>query len=321
MKKGNEYEILIEKLYKKLDQDSVIKRNDKIYGHNSETFREIDLSIRRNIGIHPILLIVQARDRSRKVDVNAIAEFKGVIDDVKANGGIFISTKGFYKPAISLAKKYNIDVLTGHDLSNPNWAIDYRMPVILSTYEGSYTVSFILEASQEYADLANSGKMPKAPPWTEWKISDDNGRTFHSIAEKVNFLCGYDHLGFYDGKEHTALYEGILQLQVNNDVMTPLKDFKFIFNVTRKVYYKYFEVKQFEGLINRSTNVISRANVVVESDDFLLHNFDLIQKREIDLTTWNIYDENVNLIHPYHMRCMSLKLGVPNSPLKIVPGQ
>lgn len=265
--------------------------------------------------------IYASRDRSRKVDVNAIAEFKGVIDDVRANGGILISTKGFSRPAINLAQKYNIEVLTGHDLNNPKWTIDQKMPVILSTYTGGYKAEFTFVASQEYADLANKGEVPKAPPWPQWKISDDDGRTFFTIEEKFHFLCGYDHLEFYDGEEHKALYDGVLQMYITKEVMTPLKDFKFIFKVTRKVYYKYFEVKEFEGLINQSTNTISRANVVVESEDFKLYNFDFIPKKEIDLSTWYPYDENVKLIHPYNMKCIALTLGIPKGPIKWVPGQ
>ncbi len=50
MKKGSEFEILIEKLYKKLDPESIVKRNDKIIGHNSKIERNV-VSLRIKITI------------------------------------------------------------------------------------------------------------------------------------------------------------------------------------------------------------------------------------------------------------------------------
>ncbi len=202
MKKGSEFEGLIEMLYKKLDPESTIKRNDKILGHDSKIDREIDVSIRRKIGLHEILMIVQAKDYQNKVDVNVIGEFRAVIEDVKANKGIIISAKGFTQAALNFANSHNIDALTGHDINNPKWTIDLRMPVILSAYNGGYTAKFIFEASHEYADLVNSGHIVKAPPIPEMKITDDDGKSFYTIDEKFNFLCGYGHLKHYDGEEH-----------------------------------------------------------------------------------------------------------------------
>ncbi|MFM9839710.1 MAG: restriction endonuclease [Cyclobacteriaceae bacterium] len=172
MKPGKEYEVLIETLYKKLDPESIIKRNDKIYGYDSKIYREIDISIKHQFGPHEVLMIVQAKDHKYPIDVNVIGEFSTVIKDVRANKGVLISPKGFTNAALTVAKSHNIDTLTGHDLNNPKWAIDLRMPVVLYTYTGSFYVEFKLEASQEYADLANSGKMPTVPPWHLLKISE-----------------------------------------------------------------------------------------------------------------------------------------------------
>lgn len=316
MKKGREFEVLIEMLYKKLDSQSMIKRNDKLLGHDSKIEREIDVSIRHKIGLHEILMIVQAKDYQNKVDVNVVGEFNAVIKDVKANKGIIISAKGFTTAALNLAKSLNIDALTGHDLNNPKWAIDLKMPVILSVYNGGYTAKFIFEASQEYADLVNGGVVVKSPPIPEMRITEDEGKTFHTINEKFNFLCGYGHLKHYDGEENEARFSGqSLKLFITEGVLTPLRDFRFIYKVTKKVFYKYFEVKEFQGLINQVSNDIGRANLRIESDEFSLINYDIIEKKQIDLSTWLPYDESVKLIHPYKIECMLIGIGVPKGPI------
>ena len=65
MIKGIEFERLIEDIYKKLDPDSSLTRNEKLHGHDSHQYREINLVIRDNVGIHNILIIIQAKDLNK----------------------------------------------------------------------------------------------------------------------------------------------------------------------------------------------------------------------------------------------------------------
>lgn len=313
MKKGKEYEILIEQLYKKIDSESIIKRNDLIYGHISQTKREIDLSIKRQIGGHEILMIVQARDYKRKVDVNVIGEFNSVIQDVKANKGILISAKGFTKKALTLAQGFNIDTLTGVDLNNPKWSIDLEIPVILYVYNGSYKPQFKFVASQEYADYVNGGGNTKAPPLGQWKVSGNAGKTYQTITDIFNSLCLRGIIdSVCDGKEHKVGNPEKFMLLVTDGVTTPLEDFTFTFMVKLGIFFKYFKIKEFQGLINQQNFKISRANVKLENDEFTLHNFDVRQNKGIDLATWEPFSKDIKLMHSYKIEVASLSLGMPS---------
>lgn len=121
MSNGKEYELLIEKLFKQLAPNAEIKQNDYIYGKNSNTKRQIDVTIRfQNMGIS-YLTIIQAKDYSRPADVKVVDEFKSVIEDTLANKGILICSKGFTKKAKEYAKKVGIELLSIHEASNKNW--------------------------------------------------------------------------------------------------------------------------------------------------------------------------------------------------------
>jgi hypothetical protein len=323
MKKGKEYEILVEKLYSRIIPGSTIKRNDKIYGHNSKKNREIDLSIRQSIGPHKVLMIVQVRDKKRTVDVNAIGELSSVVEDVRANKGIMISAKGFTHGALEMAKAKNIDALTAHDLDNPKWTIDVRMPVILDVCTGNVSQSFVLVASEEYAlhanKLAKEGKRFSAPPLHLFRISQDGGKTFKTIQEtSYEILSHIEDDKMFDGQEHKAEYKGEneILLQVAENVTTPLRDVVFKFKAIKKSYYKYFKVEEFKGLIDRSTNFVTRVNVRVVSEEFEVNNFDIIDKEGLDLSTWMEYHESVNLIHPYKIRVSQITMGFPKPPVK-----
>lgn len=121
MSKGKQYELLVEKLFKQLAPNAEIKQDDYILGKNSNTKRQIDVSIRfQNMGIS-YLTIIQAKDYSRPADIKVVDEFRSVIEDTLANKGILICSKGFTKKAKEYGKKVGIELLSIHEASNKNW--------------------------------------------------------------------------------------------------------------------------------------------------------------------------------------------------------
>lgn len=315
MKKGKDYEILIEEVYRKLNIDAIIKRNDKILGYNSKIEREIDLSITKHIANHKILMIVQARDHVKKLDVNDIGEFNSVIEDVKANKGIIISAKGFTRNAIQLAKSLDIDALTGVDIRNPKWSINLKLPVILSTFSGHYRPNFTFVATKEYAHYSKDKSEIKAPYVKDYRVSDDGGKTFKTIETLFYGMIANGLIdSLCDGTEHRVESKSALKLLIVDGITAILKDFKIFFTITRNRYYKYFNIKEFQGLIDQSDFKISRANVRVESEEFDVANYDIIIKKEVDFTTWQAYNDDTKLIYPYKIEVASITL---KSPAKI----
>ncbi|QIH33879.1 restriction endonuclease [Sphingobacterium sp. DR205] len=121
MSKGKQYELLVERLFKQLAPNAEIKQDDYILGKNSNTKRQIDVSIRfQNMGIS-YLTIIQAKDYSRPADIKVVDEFKSVIEDTLANKGILICNKGFTKKAKEYGKKVGIELLSIHEASDKNW--------------------------------------------------------------------------------------------------------------------------------------------------------------------------------------------------------
>ncbi|HEY1020480.1 MAG TPA: restriction endonuclease [Sediminibacterium sp.] len=143
-----EYEDLIYRIYKELEPVGDVRINDSILGIESNTKRQIDISIRKNIAGHEILIIIQAKNLKRSVDLTIIGEFDSVIRDVRASKGILICNKGFTKQVKEYAQKRKIDICTAHDASNIDWQTEIQIPVIKKNTKVSVTIrhrSVILE--------------------------------------------------------------------------------------------------------------------------------------------------------------------------------
>ena len=88
-----------------------ITRNAKVLGRISQTLRQIDVLIEAQILDSPIRVIVDAKKRTKPIDVNDAESFIAMMADVEAHRGILVSTNGYSKTAVSRAhNEVNQDV-------------------------------------------------------------------------------------------------------------------------------------------------------------------------------------------------------------------
>ncbi len=125
------YELLAAAIYKQVSGSAIVKHDDKIIGRNSETERQIDVSIRATVGPHDILTIVECKHHGRKIDVNTVGAFLSVVEDVQASKGVLVSNSGFTKSARRLADSHCIDLCSLHDAQSMDWRIALKIPVVI----------------------------------------------------------------------------------------------------------------------------------------------------------------------------------------------
>ena len=77
-----------------------IKRNTKVLGRISQKLRQIDVLIEAQVLDSPIRVIVDAKKRSKPIDVNDVESFIAMMADVEAHRGILVSTNGYSKTAV-----------------------------------------------------------------------------------------------------------------------------------------------------------------------------------------------------------------------------
>src|SRR5437773_7957303 len=130
MARWQEFEQLAQKILAELQPRAKVVWNDSIYGHLTQSKRQIDVSIRWKEGSDEYLVVVQARDTSDPADVNVVGEFSSVIRDVTANKGILICRSGFTKTAQAYARNCGISLFNLHDAQSINWSLQLTIPIL-----------------------------------------------------------------------------------------------------------------------------------------------------------------------------------------------
>ena len=101
--------------------------DDRIFGQFSRVDRQIDISIRGEIGGNKILGIIECKYFSQNIDVKIIESFIGMLEDTKANFGLIITNKGFSEAAKRRAdvKNLKLDIIEFDELERVKLTFDY----------------------------------------------------------------------------------------------------------------------------------------------------------------------------------------------------
>jgi hypothetical protein len=124
------FERLAERIVRNLHPDATVTLDDHLPGQFTEKKRQIDVSIRWTDSNHEQLTIVQARDRSRPADVNAVGEFIAVVEDVGASRGAMVCRSGFTKDAKTYARNKGVELYNLHDAESRDWSLELTIPLL-----------------------------------------------------------------------------------------------------------------------------------------------------------------------------------------------
>ncbi len=119
-RKGRDLEKLVALLEQNLGPQGIqITSPDYIRGKNSNSNREVDISLRSQFGSSDILVIFECRDRKGTEDVTWIEQLATKRKDVGANKAVAVSSTGFSSGAKNVAKLEDIELRTLEEV-NPN---------------------------------------------------------------------------------------------------------------------------------------------------------------------------------------------------------
>ena len=107
--------------------DCEFEFDDRIFDKHSKIDRQIDISIRGNIGGNKILGIIDCKHFSKNIDIKIIESFLGMLEDTKANFGLIITNKGFSSSAKHRANVRNLrlDIIEFDELQKIKLTFDY----------------------------------------------------------------------------------------------------------------------------------------------------------------------------------------------------
>lgn len=129
-KKWQRFESLVANVQKTLSPKSKVNQNERVFGKHSQTWREVDITIRQDVGQFDLFIVIDCKDYSIPVDVKDVEEFIGLVEDVAANKGAIVSASGFTEAAKKRAESSGIDLYRLVDAEAHDWQTYVTIPVL-----------------------------------------------------------------------------------------------------------------------------------------------------------------------------------------------
>lgn len=257
-----DYQQLAAAIYRDLSPDAVVTHNDSILGLHSGAKRQIDVSVRADIGGHTILIIVQAKDLGRPADVNVVGEFKAVINDVRASKGVLICSAGFTATALKLADSLNIDLCTAHDATSRKWALDLRMPLLWIEPMIEFSIDLELMPKE-----TNTESLQMDTDAGKWLLSRDGGGTVQSVAQVLCDRWNAPDTPRTPGEQHRLEVpcDGF-ELLFGETYWCPLVSLAYVYTIHKSGWQGTFTFAQCRGIRNVATGTL-RAKVRLTDKD------------------------------------------------------
>jgi hypothetical protein len=127
--KWKQFEKLVAKIHELFSNDAKITVNDKVIGKRTGQEREIDISIKFAQGFYEYFLAIECKDYKKPVSIDKIEAFSTKLQDIGANKGIVVSSKGFQEGAIKSAGVNDIELYTFEEIIS-GWTEEIKESII-----------------------------------------------------------------------------------------------------------------------------------------------------------------------------------------------
>jgi hypothetical protein len=138
------FEELVARIQTELAGDAVVTPNDKIVGKRTTIPRQVDVSIRKNVGQFELLIVLDCKDHGRPLDVKDVEEFMGLAQDVEAHKAGMVAAKGFSGTAKKRAQDAGIELYRVVDTGDHDWKSIVELPAVIEfTGVTKFSLSFL----------------------------------------------------------------------------------------------------------------------------------------------------------------------------------
>ena len=119
-------------------------RNDFSYLDYRE--RAVDICVRMKAGQFELIVVIDCKDYSRKVNVKDVEEVMGICQDVGANQGAIVTARGFSDGAMKRARDAKMNLYTLIDAESHEWQTLVTIPILVEV-RGIESVRFTFSSS------------------------------------------------------------------------------------------------------------------------------------------------------------------------------
>jgi hypothetical protein len=180
-------------------QGAIVKSPDFIPDRITGSLREVDASIRYQVGSTPILITIECRRRSRVDDATWLEQLATKQSDIGAAKTIAVSLKGFGKPAITKAAFYGIEIrrieaITTEEIEDWKnklvlmcWRVEYNSARVMTYLKVPVVPKAELEIEMAGGDPSKNFLFFKrsGSGWSMKSLLDTYERKYGPIAEAL----------------------------------------------------------------------------------------------------------------------------------------
>ncbi len=258
--KWKRFEKLVYKLQKELAGDATVTLDDSVPGVDTGTQRQVDITIRRQVGQFDVFVAIECKDYKVPLDVKNVETVAGLFKDIRANKGAIVSASGFSKAALTLARHHGIDTLRLVDTKDHDWKAYASVPVVLwRTGFGGY--QFRLSGFQTLPAGLNNSTFPAARV-----LSPDGeflGTLSDLVARRWNEDTSDDLRGEVEYEIGKKVWIEVLDSKAQADVVAIVQVLREYYYGNLPVHLSGFENVQTGGVLTRevSTEVFAPGRI------------------------------------------------------------
>jgi hypothetical protein len=244
--KWKQFELLVAQIQADLaGANAVVTPNDKIMGQTG-IFRQIDVSIKSNVGQYSILVVIDCKDYKHPLDIKDVEAFISMAKDVQAHRAAMVAANGYSEAARARAKAAQIELYTVVDTGDHPWRVNVSVPAL---YRRAMITELGIEQIQKSRYAADA---QIAIPDIE--IFDQNGKLLGKFGDLVNAKWNAGELpnsesGPYGGLE---IFPNPVKVADDNGVLHEMDVHAFI-RVRVRNYFGQHSLTKFSGLRDVST--------------------------------------------------------------------
>ena len=108
--KWEEYEAYVCGALQRLLPGATVRRHVFLPGTKTGRQRQTDVLVERKVGVFELKIAVDCKCYHRKVNVNDVERFLGMLDDVRVSKGVLMTTKGYTKTALQRIQNESRDI-------------------------------------------------------------------------------------------------------------------------------------------------------------------------------------------------------------------
>jgi len=232
--KWKKFEEVVFQIQKSLvPRSAKVTPNDQIFGHDSKTNRQIDISIRIEVPPYSLLIVIDCKDYKNPVDVKDVGEFASVVKDIKANKGAMVSSNGFTDAAIEMAKSHGLDTFRYVNTESIDWKSYASIPALLV---GNRLKGYQL---QFHGVAGRPWELPLMD-FRELKIHDSDGKCLGPLRNVIAQKWNSKQIKHEPGTQHVEIGKDLIIKVQDKEIHTGIV---LIAHVERHYYFGQLPVR------------------------------------------------------------------------------